>query len=58
MKEFISSLLYITSWLIFVLSGYLLFWVIVMPGIAFIPFGLTFISGLLCRFLSTKLIKK
>ncbi|WP_332647047.1 hypothetical protein [Lysinibacillus sp. 54212] len=54
-KEFASSILLIVSWFIFAISAYLLFWTIIMPGLAIVPFLISFISGLLCYNISRKL---
>lgn len=54
-KEFASSLLFIFSMFIFAISAYLLFWVIVMPALAIIPFLILLCSGLLCFYYSKKL---
>ncbi|RAS75929.1 hypothetical protein A4R27_21625 [Priestia endophytica] len=56
MREFLSSFLLITSWLIFAISGYLLFWTILAPYYMFIPFAIILSIGLLCRYLSKKLV--
>jgi len=55
LKEFASSFLLIVSWLIFVISAYLLYWTIIMPILAVIPFLISLCSGLLCFYLSKKL---
>ncbi|RID87705.1 hypothetical protein D1953_04920 [Peribacillus asahii] len=55
MKDFLSSFLLITSWLIFAISAYLLFWAILIPLWAFIPFCLVLGIGLLCFYCSKKL---
>ena len=54
-KEFASSLLHIVSWFIFAISAYLLYWTIIMPLLAIIPFLISLISGLLCFYCSRKL---
>ncbi len=54
-KEFASSFLLIVSWFIFAISTYLLYWVIVIPYLAIIPFLISLISGLLCFYCSRKL---
>ena len=54
-KEFASSLLLIVSWFIFAISAYLLYWTIIMPLLAIIPFLISLISGLLCFYCSRKL---
>lgn len=55
MKDFLSSFLLITSWLIFAISAYLLFWALLMPLWAFFPFCLVLSAGLLCFYFSKKL---
>ena len=50
LKEFASSILLITSWIIFAISAYLFYWVIIMPYLAIIPFLLSLAAGLLCFF--------
>lgn len=55
MKDFLSSFLFITSLLIFAISAYLLYWAIIMPLWAFIPFCLVLSAGLLCFYCSKKL---
>ena len=55
LKEFASSILFILSWFIFAISAYLLYWTIVMPLLAIIPFLISLCSGLLCFYLSKKL---
>ena len=47
-KEFASSILLMVSWFIFAISAYLLYWTIVMPLLAIIPFLISLSSGLLC----------
>ena len=54
-KEFASSLLLIISLFIFVISAYLLYWTIIMPLVAIIPFLISLVSGLLCFYCSRKL---
>ena len=54
-KEFASSLLLMVSWFIFAISAYLLYWTIIMPLLAIIPFLISLISGLLCFYCSRKL---
>ena len=54
-KEFASSLLFIFSLFIFAVSAYLLFWVIVMPKLAIIPFLILLCFGLFCFNYSKKL---
>ncbi|WP_337050654.1 hypothetical protein [Priestia megaterium] len=58
MKEFLSSFLLITSWLIFAISAYLLVSVLIAPSYAFIPFCKVVGAGLVCFYLSKKLNKK
>ena len=55
LKEFASSFLLIISWFIFAVSAYLLYWTIIMPLIAIIPFLISLSSGLLCFYFSRKL---
>ena len=55
LKEFASSLLLIISWLLFAVSAYLLYWTIIIPGLAIIPFLISLFSGLLCFYCSRKL---
>ena len=55
MKEFLSSCLLIVSWFIFTVSAYLLYWIIIMPTLAIIPFLISLISGLLCFHFSRKI---
>jgi len=55
LKEFASSFLFIVSWVIFAISAYLLYWAIIMPLLAIIPFLISLCSGLLCFYLSRKL---
>ncbi|MES1042379.1 hypothetical protein FOA20_23620 [Peribacillus simplex] len=57
MKDFLSSFLLISSWLIFAISTYLLYWAIFMPLWAFIPFCFVLSVGLLCFYCSKKLDK-
>jgi len=57
-KEFLSSFLLITSWLIFAISAYLFIVVIVAPYYAFIPFCKVLGTGLFCFYLSKKLNEK
>ncbi|MGJ7922603.1 hypothetical protein [Neobacillus sp. LXY-4] len=54
-KEFASSFLLIVSWFIFAVSAYLLYWTIIMPILAIIPFLISLISGFLCLLCSRKL---
>jgi len=58
MKEFLSSFLLITSWLIFAISAYLLIIVLIATSYAFIPFWKVAGAGLVCFYLSKKLNKK
>ncbi|QCR34432.1 hypothetical protein C1N55_07080 [Lysinibacillus sp. SGAir0095] len=58
LKEFTSSFLLIVSWLIFAVSAYLLYWTIIMPLLALIPFLISLSSGLLCFYCSRKLDDK
>jgi len=55
LKEFASSFLLIVSWFIFAISAYLLYWAIIMPLLALIPFLISLVIGLLCFFCSKKL---
>ncbi len=57
LKEFISSFLLIISWFSFAISAYLLYWTIVMPILAIIPFLLSLVFGLFCFYCSNKLGK-
>ena len=54
-KELTSSFLLIISWFLFAISAYLLYWTIIMPGYAIIPFLLFVAAGLLCFYSSRKL---
>lgn len=54
-KDFLSSFLLITSWLIFSISAYLLVSVLIAPSYAFIPFCKVVGAGLVCFYLSKKL---
>ncbi|TYR80484.1 hypothetical protein FZC66_08875 [Priestia megaterium] len=58
MKEFLSSFLLVTSWLIFAISGYLLVAAILAPYYVFIPFCIVLGIGLLAWNLSKKLDPK
>jgi len=58
MKEFLSSFLLITSWLIFAISAYLFVLVLMAPYYAFIPFCKVLSIGLVCLYLSKKLNEK
>lgn len=55
MKDFLSSFLLISSWLLFAISTYLLFWAILIPLWALIPFCLVLSLGILCFYSSKKL---
>ncbi len=55
MKDFISSLLLICGWLCIAISTYLLFWTVVTPLWAIIPFFVFLSMGLLCLRISKKL---
>ncbi len=57
-KEFLSSFLLITSWLIFAIGIYLFVIVLIAPSYAFIPFYKAAGAGLVCFYLSKKLNKK
>ncbi|NGY94058.1 hypothetical protein F3K44_33040 [Bacillus megaterium] len=52
MKEFLSSFLLITSWLIFAISAYLFVSVLIAPSYAFIPFCKVVGAGLVSFYLS------
>jgi hypothetical protein len=54
-KEFASSFLFIVSCLIFAISAYLLYWVIIMPLLAIIPFLLFLVTGFISFYISRKL---
>lgn len=56
LKEFASSFLYIVSWFIFAISAYLLYWVIIMPLLAIVPFLFSLGTGFLCFYCSRKLV--
>ena len=58
LKEFASSFLFIVSCLIFAISAYLLYWAIIMPLLAIIPFLISLVTGLLCFYISKKLDTK
>ena len=58
LKEFASSFLFIVSCLIFAISAYLLYWAIIMPLLAIIPFLISLVIGLLCFYSSRKLDSK
>ncbi|NQD68385.1 hypothetical protein HP456_20970 [Bacillus haikouensis] len=53
-REFSSSFLLIVSWLIFLISAYLLYWTVVMPGIVIVPFLVSIGLGWTCRHLSRR----
>ncbi|MGR3764492.1 hypothetical protein [Rossellomorea sp. NS-SX7] len=53
--EFASSFLLVVSWFIFIVSVYILYWTFVMPGLAFIPFLISVVAWLSCRYLSRRL---
>lgn len=55
LKEFLSSFLLVVSWFVFAITTYLLFWTIIMPSIAIIPFLISFGVGLMCFYLSKRL---
>lgn len=55
LKEFVSSFLFIVSLLIFSISAYLLYWTMIMPLLAILPFLISLSSGLVCFYLSKKL---
>lgn len=55
MKDFLSSFLLISSWLLFAISTYLLFWAILIPLWALIPFCLVLSLGILFFYSSKKL---
>ncbi len=57
-KDFLSSFLLITSWLIFAISAYLFVIVLIAPSYVFIPFCKVAGAGLVCFYLSKKLNKK
>ena len=52
MKEFLSSFLLITSWLIFAISAYLFVIVLIAPSYAFTTFCKVLGMGLVCFYLS------
>jgi hypothetical protein len=54
-KEFAASFLLIVSWFIFAITAYLLYWTIVMPILAIIPFLISLSIGLVCFYLSKKI---
>lgn len=47
--------LFTYSWFIFIVSAYLLYWIIIMPTLVIIPFLISSIFGLLCFYFSRKL---
>ncbi|PTL23964.1 hypothetical protein DA802_05270 [Shouchella clausii] len=55
MKDFLSSSLLICGWLFIAISAYLLFWIVVTPLWAIIPFLVFFSMGLLNLRTSKKL---
>ncbi|WNF22976.1 hypothetical protein [Mesobacillus jeotgali] len=55
MKDFLSSLLFILSILIFAITAYLLFWTIMMPGWFVLPFLISLIIGIITFWSSKKL---
>jgi len=55
MKDFLSSFLLISSWLLFAISAYLFFGAILIPLWAFIPFCLVLSLAILCFYSSKKL---
>ncbi|MFC4323002.1 hypothetical protein [Litchfieldia salsa] len=55
LKEFMSSLLFIVGWFVLAISAYLLYWAIIMPILAIIPFLISLGTGLLCLYCSRKL---
>lgn len=55
LKEVTSSFLFIISWFLFAISAYLLYWTIIMPLLAIIPFLISIGTGLLCFYCSRKL---
>ncbi|AST96231.1 hypothetical protein BC8716_09845 [Shouchella clausii] len=55
MKDFLSSALLICGWLFTAISAYLLFWTVVTPLWAIIPFLVFLSMGLLCLRISKKL---
>lgn len=55
LKDFASSFLLIISWLLFSLCAYALYWTIVIPGLAIVPFLVFLISSLICFYCSRKL---
>lgn len=54
-RDFLSSFLLVVSWFVFAITAYLLFWTIIMPSIATIPFLISFGVGLMSFYLSRKL---
>jgi predicted PurR-regulated permease PerM len=57
-KEFLSSFLMLISWVVFAITLYLFYWTIVMPAVVLVPFVLSLLIGLLCRYFSKKLDSK
>ena len=55
MRDFISSFMLVTGWLVVAMSVYMLFWVVVMPGLAFIPFVKVATTAFLLLYGSKKL---
>jgi len=55
-KEFLSSLFWILSWLFFVIGIYLVFWLIIMPSYMFWYLICSIVLGVLCRKLSKRLV--
>ena len=58
LKEFASSFLFIVSCLLFLISAYLLYWAVMMPLLAIIPFLISLGTGLLFFYSSKKLDAK
>jgi len=58
LREFASSFLFIVSCLIFAISAFLLYWAVIMPILAIIPFLISLVTGLLCFYSSRKLDTK
>jgi len=55
MKDFLSSLLFILSWLIFAITAYLLFWTVMMPGWFIVPFVISLTVGIVTFWSSKRL---
>ncbi|MGV2939283.1 hypothetical protein AB5I83_06810 [Mesobacillus sp. LC4] len=55
MKDFLSSLLFILSILIFAITAYLLFWTVMMPGWFILPFVISLIMGIVTFWSSKRL---